>query len=159
MKEKFEKLCNSFKSGVMFWIIAYMLLYAIGEKIGDQSLYYAQVMKLTNIGNFLAQVFIAGTSYLILEVVLVHLANKTIETFETEEKPKKKIVKYAFVALLLITILLVAQYEIKERDIMNKTVLKLMISLVAIKAAIFIVAQAVNTCRYNRKLHEKNKEE
>lgn len=155
MKEKFEKITDSFKTGIILWIFAYMILYVIGYFGNELEIYNTEIMKLLNLGNFLAQVSIAGCTYVILEVTLLHFANNMIEAAELEKNASQKLVKNFLIAFAILAVLLIGLYYVKENKIMSKYTLKIMMTLIALKAIVFVVTQAVKTSVYNKKLQEK----
>lgn len=157
MKEKLERICNSFKSGVMIWIVSYLLLYVVSRYAGSFSIYNENVMKLLDVKNFIAQLFIAGFTYTILEVVLLHFIDNMIKSAEKEKNKVKEVVNSFVIAIIIIALLCVVLYILKEKNIISKYILKLMMTVIALKAVFFELNQVIKTNRYNKKLKEKNK--
>ena len=93
MKEIVERFCNSFKNGVILWIVAYFLLYAVGVYIEDITTYNAEIMKLLDVRNFIAQVVVAGFTYIALDLVFTKYFNEIIEIFNLNSVSKKKVIK------------------------------------------------------------------
>ena len=158
MKEKLERVYNSFKTGVMIWIFAYILLYIASIYVGDFSVYNENIMKLLDMKNFVAQLLIAGTTYITLEIVLLHFLDNMLKIQEQEKNKIQILVKNVLVATLVIAVLCVVLYVLKERNVISKYILKFMMTIIAFKAIVFCIAQVVNTNIYNKKLKEKNRE-
>ena len=75
MKEKLEYFCNSFKNGIILWIISYFLLYVVGLYIGDVSAYNNEILKLLSVKNFISQVVIVGFTYVALDLAFTYYFN------------------------------------------------------------------------------------
>ena len=158
MKERLEHVYNSFKTGVIIWILAYLLLYVVSGYAGDFAIYNENITKLLNVKNFVAQLLIAGFTYTTLEVVLLHFVDNMIKTMEQGKDKVKSITKNLIFATIIIAVLCVALYVLKERNVISKYILKLMMTIIAFKAVIFSIMQVRNTNVYNKKLKEKNRE-
>lgn len=158
MKENVEKIYSSFKTGVMIWILSYIMLNVVSAYVGDFSVYNENILKLLEVKNFIAQLLIAGFTYITLEVFLLHFADETIKLIEKNEKGIKKLIKNIVISILVITTLCVALYVLKEKNVISKYVLKLMMTIITFKVVVFCIIQVINTSRYNKKLKEKNKE-
>lgn len=158
MKENVEKIYGSFKTGVMIWILSYIMLNVVSAYVGDFSVYNENILKLLEVKNFIAQLLIAGFTYITLEVFLLHFADETIKLIEKNEKGIKKLIKNIVISILVITTLCVALYVLKEKNVISKYVLKLMMTIITFKVVVFCIIQVINTSRYNKKLKEKNKE-
>ena len=158
MKERLEHVYNSFKTGVIIWILAYLLLYVVSGYAGDFAIYNENITKLLNVKNFVAQLLIAGFTYTTLEVVLLHFVDNMIKTMEQGKDKAESIAKNLIFATIIIAVLCVALYVLKERNVISKYILKLMMTIIAFKAVIFSIMQVRNTNVYNKKLKEKNRE-
>lgn len=157
MKERVEKNYASFKTGVMIWILSYIMLYAVSAYVGDFSVYNENVLKLLDVKNFIAQLLISGFTYITLEIFLLHFADETIKLIEKNEKSMKKLVRNILLSILVISLLCVVLYVLKEKNVISKYILKFMMTIIAFKVVVFCIIQVINTNRYNRKLKEKNK--
>ena len=152
MKEKLGKIGNSFKTGVMIWIAAYILLYFFANYVNDISLYTMEILKLENVNIFIAQILISGFTYIVLEIGLIHFIDNTIKAIE--EKNGKSLVENSIISIIVLTLLLHILYMIKQMNIINRNVLKLMMIIIVIKCIIFISLQPIYKYRYNKKLKE-----
>lgn len=159
MKERFERVYSSFKTGVMIWIFSYILLYIVSGYVGDFSVYNENIMKLLDMKNFIAQLLIAGVTYMTLEVVLLHFVDESLQILEKNGNKAKTLLKNVVISTIVIAILCVALYVLKEKNIISKYILKFMMTIIAFKAVVFCIIQVINTGRYNKKLKEKNKEQ
>lgn len=157
MKDRVERFISGFKSGVLLWIVAYFLLYAVGLYIGDNSTYNAEIMKLLDVKNFMIQVVVAGFTYIALDLVFTKYFNDIVEIFNLNLKSKKKVIKDIFAIILILVILLPTLKYIKDVGIVNKAIMKLVVGLMILKAMVFAILQIINTYIYNKKLQEKNK--
>ncbi len=158
MKEKVERFCDSFKNGVFLWLVSYFLLYAVGVHIGDNSLYNAEIMKLLDVKNFLTQVIIVGVTYIALDLAFSKYFNNIVEVVSLNVSSKKKVLKDVIAIIVILLIILPTIEYIKDNNIVNKAIMKLMIGLIIFKTMIFCMVQTVKTDIYNKKLQEKNKE-
>lgn len=158
MKEKVEHFFNSFKNGVMLWMVSYFLLYAIGVYTGEVSIYNAEIMKLLDIRNFISQVVIAGLTYVALDVAFVYYFNNIVKIISLNIDSKRKVLKEIVAVVVIFLVVLPILYMAKEHNVINKIILKLMITLMILKTIIFCIAQMINTQIYNQKLQEKNKQ-
>ena len=158
MKDRVERLLNGFKNGVLFWLVAYFLLYAVGVYVGDISTYNAEIMKLLDVKNFITQVFVAGFAYIALDLVFTKYFNDILEVFSLNQNSKKRIIKDVIAVIVILSVLLPTLKYIKEVGIVNKAIMKIVVGLMILKAMIFSMGQIINTHIYNKKLQEKNKE-
>ena len=154
MKERVERVYNSFKTGVILWIFAYLLLYGVCFLVKDFSVYNSEVMKLLDVKNFVAQLLIAGATYITLEIVLLHFVDNMIKATE-EDMKGKAIAKSFVVSIFIIAILCVVLYIVKEKNIVSKYIIKLMMTIIGLNAVAFSIKQVINTNKYNKKLKEK----
>ena len=157
MIENYDRISNSFKTGVIVWILAYLLLYFTSAYVGDFSVYNENVMKLLDVRNFIAQLLIAGTTYIIFEIVLLQFVDNMLKVLETGKDKGKSIAKNLIGAIIVVTITCISLYVLKENGVITKYVLKLMMTLIGAKAVIFEITQVVKTNKFNKKLKEKNK--
>lgn len=158
MKEKLEYFFNSFKNGIILWIVSYFLLYAVGVYIGDVSAYNLEINKLLDVRCFVAQVMIAGFTYFALDIAFTYYFNNIVKIVGLNVDSKKKVLKEVIVLVLIFVVVLPVLEVLKEHNIINKNILKIMIGLLILKAIIFGIAQTVNNHIYNQKLQEKKKE-
>lgn len=157
MRENYDRISNSFKTGVIVWILAYLLLYFTSAYVGDFSVYNENVMKLLDVRNFIAQLLIAGTTYIIFEIVLLQFVDNMLKVLETGKDKGKSIAKNLIGAIIVVTITCISLYVLKENGVITKYVLKLMMTVIGAKAVIFEITQVVKTNKFNKKLKEKNK--
>lgn len=157
MKEKLDYFCNSFKNGIILWIISYLLLYAVGVYIGDVSAYNAEVMKLLDVNNFLAQLVIVGFTYVALELAFTYYFNNIVKIIGLKVDSKKELLKQIVIMVIIFVLVLPILRVVKNHDIVNKNIIKLMCALMIFKAMIFCTVQMIKTEIYNKKLQEKNK--
>lgn len=157
MRENYDRISNSFKTGVIVWILAYLLLYFTSAYVGDFSVYNENVMKLLDVRNFIAQLLIAGTTYIIFEIVLLQFVDNMLKILETGKDKGKSIAKNLIGAIIVVTITCISLYVLKENGVITKYVLKLMMTVIGAKAVIFEITQVVKTNKFNKKLKEKNK--
>ena len=157
MIENYDRISNSFKTGVIVWILAYLLLYFTSAYVGDFSVYNENVMKLLDVRNFIAQLLIAGTTYIIFEIVLLQFVDNMLKILETGKDKGKSIAKNLIGAIIVVTITCISLYVLKENGVITKYVLKLMMTVIGAKAVIFEITQVVKTNKFNKKLKEKNK--
>lgn len=157
MKEKLERFGNSFKSGVMIWILSYLVLAGIGTVLGTSLVYNAEIIKLTDPINFISQILIAGITYFVLETVLLDFVDKMLKV--ADKKEGNDLVKTLIFYIVVIAILCVALYIVKECEIISKYVMKIMMLIIVIQCTIFEFKQLINNARFNKKLKEKNKSE
>ena len=157
MRENYDRISNSFKTGVIVWILAYLLLYFTSAYVGDFSVYNENVMKLLDVRNFIAQLLIAGTTYIIFEIVLLQFVDNMLKSLETGKDKGKAIAKNLIGAIIVVTITCISLYVLKENGVITKYVLKLMMTVIGAKAVIFEITQVVKTNKFNKKLKEKNK--
>ncbi len=157
MKEKLDYFCNSFKNGIILWIISYLLLYAVGVHIGDVSAYNAEILKLLDVKNYILQILIAGISYAALDFSFTYYFNNIIKILELNVKSKKELLKDVVILIIVFSVVLSFLEIVKELDIINRNIIKLMFFLMIMKTIIFCTAQMVKTEIYNQKLQEKNK--
>lgn len=157
MIENYDRISNSFKTGVIVWILAYLLLYFTSAYVGDFSVYNENVMKLLDVRNFIAQLLIAGTTYIIFEIVLLQFVDNMLKVLETGKDKGKSIAKNLIGAIIVVTITCISLYVLKENGVITKYVLKLMMTVIGAKAVIFEITQVVKTNKFNKKLKEKNK--
>ena len=158
MKDRVDRFVNGFKNGVLLWIVAYFLLYAVGLYVGDNSTYNAEIMKLLDVKNFITQVIVAGITYIALDLVFTKYFNDILEIFSLNQNSKKRVVKDIVAIIVILVVLLPTLKYIKEVGVVNKAIMKLIVGLMILKAMIFSISQMVNTYIYNKKLQEKNKE-
>lgn len=158
MKDRVDRFVNGFKNGVLLWIVAYFLLYAVGLYAGDNSTYNAEIMKLLDVKNFITQVIVAGITYIALDLVFTKYFNDILEIFSLNQNSKKRVVKDIVAIIVILVVLLPTLKYIKEVGVVNKAIMKLIVGLMILKAMIFSISQMVNTYIYNKKLQEKNKE-
>ena len=156
MKEKFERFGNSFKTGVMIWILSYLLLACIGNVLGTSLVYDSEIIKLTNPINFLVQVLISGITYFILETVLLDFVDSMLRNIDKRET--KNIFKSLIFYVLIIAIVCVVLYIVKEKNIISKYIMKLMMSIIVVQVIVFELMQLRKNTIYNKKLKEKNNE-
>ena len=157
MKEKLEYFCNSFKNGIILWIISYLLLYAVGVYIGDVSAYKAEVMKLLDANNFCMQVVIVGFTYVALDLAFTYYFNTIVKIIGLKVDSKKELLKEIIAIVVIFVVVLPLLYIVKEHNIVNKNIIKLMIALMIMKSIVFGIVQTVRSEMYNKKLQEKNK--
>ena len=157
MKEKLEYFCNSFKNGIILWIISYLLLYAVGVYIGDVSVYKAEVMKLLDANNFCMQVVIVGFTYVALDLAFTYYFNNIVKIIGLKVDSKKELLKEIIAIVVIFVVVLPLLYIVKEHNIVNKNIIKLMIALMIMKSIVFGIVQTVRSEMYNKKLQEKNK--
>lgn len=157
MKEKLEYFCNSFKNGIILWIISYFLLYAVGLYIGDVSVYNAEVMKLLDVNNFMTQVVIVGFTYVALDLAFTYYFNNIVKIIGLKVDSKKELLKEIIAIIVIFVIVLPLLEVVKDYNIVNKNIIKLMVTLMILKAIIFCTTQMIKTEIYNKKLQEKNK--
>ena len=169
MRENYDRISNSFKTGVIVWILAYLLLYFTSAYVGDFSVYNENVMKLLDVRNFIAQLLIAGTTYIIFEIVLLQFVDNMLKILETGKDKGKSIAKNLIGEIIVVTtttiiigpnietITCISLYVLKENGVITKYVLKLMMTVIGAKAVIFEITQVVKTNKFNKKLKEKNK--
>lgn len=156
MKEKFERFGNSFKTGVIVWIISYLVLALISNVLGNTLVYDAEIIKLTNPINFLMQVLISGLTYFVLEAVLLDFVDNMLKRLCKKET--KNIIKLTVIYVLIIAIVCVVLYTVKEKQIISKYIMKLMMAIIVIQVIIFELMQLRNNAIFNKKLKEKNNE-
>lgn len=157
MKEKLEYFCNSFKNGIILWIISYLLLYAVGVYIGDVSAYKAEVMKLLDANNFCMQVVIVGFTYVALDLAFTYYFNNIVKIIGLKVDSKKELLKEIIAIVVIFVVVLPLLYIVKEHNIVNKNIIKLMVALMIMKSIVFGIVQTVRSEMYNKKLQEKNK--
>ena len=114
-------------------------------------------MKLLDVRNFIAQLLIAGTTYIIFEIVLLQFVDNMLNILETGKDKGKSIAKNLIGAIIVVTITCISLYVLKENGVITKYVLKLMMTVIGAKAVIFEITQVVKTNKFNKKLKEKNK--
>lgn len=158
MKEKLEYFCNSFKDGIILWIISYLLLYAVGVHIGDVSAYNAEVMKLLDAKNFMLQLVIVGFTYVTIYLAFTYYFNNIVKIIGLKVDSKKELLKQIAIIVLIFVVVLPLLRVVKDHDIVNKNIIKIMVALMLFKAMIFGIVQTVRSDIYNKKLQEKNKE-
>lgn len=157
MKEKLEYFFNSFKNGIMLWIISYLLLYAVGRYIGDTSAYNAEVMKLLNVNNFIFQIVIVGFIYVSLDLAFTYYFNNIVKIVGLKVESKKALLKEVLAIVIIFVLVFPILEVVKEHDIVNKNIIELMITLMIMKAIVIGIIQTIKTEIYNKKLQEKNK--
>lgn len=157
MKEKLEYFLNSFKNGIILWMISYFLLYAVGVYIGDVSAYNAEIVKLLDVKNFIAQVVIVGFTYVALDLAFTYYFNNIVKIIGLKVDSKKKVLKEIIAIIVIFVVLLPVLEVVKDHNIVNKNIIKLMVTLMILKVIIFCTAQMIRTEIYNKKLQEKNR--
>lgn len=156
MKEKLEYFFNSFKNGIILWIISYLLLYAVGLYIGDVSAYNAEVMKLLDANNFIMQLVIVGFTYVALDLAFTYYFNNIVKIVGLKVDSKKELLKEIIAIVLIFVVVLPILEVVKEYNIVNKNIIKLMVTLMIMKAIVFGIVQTIRSEMYNKKLQEKN---
>ena len=155
MVELLNNFKESMKKGVILWIIAHFLLYVLESFTEDLTVYNEQITKLYNPGIFLGQLLYSGLMYTALEVVFGFLTDNIFKYSVKGEK--NKVLVNVFLAVLIITIVCISMYVVKKVDLVNKTILKLMVFVIFLKAIFSVVMTVRNNTLYNAKLQEKNK--
>lgn len=155
--EKIKKIWNSFKSGVVTWIFAYLAMYLVALKIGAMDEYNAQVEKLTNGINLFLQVLISGVAYVILEVYVIGFMNKIIESIDKDSVAKTA--RNLIISIITWVILGIVLRFANVEKIIGDAILTFMLLITILKGIIFMICQQINTYRYNKKLKEKMNEE
>lgn len=157
MKEKLEYFLNSFKNGIVLWIISYLLLYAVGLYIGDVSAYNVEVMKLLDVNNFILQLVIVGFTYVALDLAFTYYFNNIVKIVGLKVDSKKELLKEIIAIVVIFVVVLPILEVVKEHDIVNKNIIKIMVSVMIMKAIVFGIVQTIRSEMYNKKLQEKNK--
>lgn len=157
MKEKLEYFLNSFKNGIVLWIISYLLLYAVGIYIGDVSAYNVEVMKLLDVNNFIMQLVIVGFTYVALDLAFTYYFNNIVKIVGLKVDSKKELLKEIIAIVVIFVVVLPILEVVKEHDIVNKNIIKIMVSVMIMKAIVFGIVQTIRSEMYNKKLQEKNK--
>lgn len=157
MKEKLEYFLNSFKNGIVLWIISYLLLYAVGLYIGDVSAYNVEVMKLLDVNNFIMQLVIVGFTYVALDLAFTYYFNNIVKIVGLKVDSKKELLKEIIAIVVIFVVVLPILEVVKEHDIVNKNIIKIMVSVMIMKAIVFGIVQTIRSEMYNKKLQEKNK--
>ena len=157
MKEKLEYFLNSFKNGIVLWIISYLLLYAVGLYIGDVSAYNVEVMKLLDVNNFIMQLVIVGFTYVALDLAFTYYFNNIVKIVGLKVDSKKELLKEIIAIVVIFVVVLAILEVVKEHDIVNKNIIKIMVPVKIMKAIVFGIVQTFSSEMYNNKLQEKNK--
>lgn len=154
MKEKLEYFCNSFKNGIILWIISYFLLYVVGLYIGDVSAYNNEILKLLSVKNFISQVVIVGFTYVALDLAFTYYFNNIVKIIGLKVDSKKKVVKEIIALVVIFVVVLPILYQVKEHNIVNKNIIKIMVAVMILKAILFGIIQTIRAEIYNKKLQE-----
>lgn len=152
MKEFFD----SFKTGIMILIIAYLILALVCNFSGSNSFYVEQIQKLENPLNALIQLAYAGLTYTLLTITFKVFVDNIIKG--VDQNNKKKVLKNAVVAAIIVALVVTASYYMKEYRLLHKTIVKLMFAVLTIEAIGFVIRKIVENTVYNSKLKEKNGE-
>ena len=155
MKEIMNNFKESMKKGIVLWVIAHLLLYVLESWTGEISIYNAQITKLYNPANFALQLIYVGLMYTALEVVFCFLIDNIFKYSVKGEK--NKVTLNAILAVVIIAIVCVSIYFVKTADLVNKTILKLMVLMIVIKTMFSVVCTVRDNSVFNAKLQEKNK--
>ena len=79
-----KRIWNSFKSGIVTWVFAYMAMYIIALNINAMDEYKMQVLKLADGMNLFYQIIISGIAYVLLEVCIIGFMNRIIKSVDTK---------------------------------------------------------------------------
>ena len=151
-----DLLKEGLKKGIIIWIAAHLLLYVLCAYQNDFTLYDAQIDKLHSIKNFVTQLVYVMFLYTSLSAVFeVYVDNMFKYSAKGEHK---EAVKNAVIALIITLVICVTMVAIKQKDIVHKTIIKLMVLLMFFKAVVLVIKQVIDNSVYNKKLQEKNKE-
>ena len=151
-----DLLKEGLKKGIIIWIAAHLLLYVLCAVQNDFTLYDAQIDKLHSIKSFTTQLVYSMFLYTSLSAVFAVYVDNMFKY--SAKGDYKAVVKNAALAILITLIVCVTMFAVKQKDIVHKTIIKLMIMLMFLKAIALVVGQVVNNSVYNKKLQEKNKE-
>lgn len=154
MKEKLLNVYDSMKTGIVLWIVAHLLLFVICGYVGDYEVYNNQIFKLLNPVNFLAQIAFSGLMYVVLRIIFEHFVDNLLKA--VAEEKNEIIAQNVIYLIVILSLLLISMYFVKELDIVNKAIMKLMVVIIAIQAIAIILREIFETAKYNKKLHEKN---
>lgn len=156
MKEKFLNVYSCMKTGIVLWVVAHLLLFVICGYVGDYEVYNNQILKLLNPVNFLVQIAFSGLMYVVLRIVFEHFVDNLLKA--VAEKKEETITQNVIYLIIILALLFTAMYFVKELDIVNKAIMKLMVIIIAVQAIVIILREILDTAKYNKKLHEKNSE-
>ena len=145
---------ETMKKGIVLWIIAHLLLFVLSTSQNEGSLYDEQINKLHCPVNFAMQVLYAGAMYTALEIVFKYFIDNVFKASSTGDK--KALYKNSIYAVLLVAIVCLSMYFVKEIDLVNKVILKLMIAVIFIKAMASVIITVRNNTVYNQKLRKIN---
>ena len=146
---------ESMKKGIVLWVISYLLLYVLESFTENLDVYNAQITKLYNPANFAAQIIYAGLMYTGLELAFGFFIDNIFKY--SVKGDKDKIVLNVIFAVSLLVVLCASIYAVKTVDLVNKTILKLMVLMIIVKVMFSVVCTVRDNTLYNEKLQEKNK--
>lgn len=154
MKEKLLNVYGCMKTGIVLWVVAHLLLFVICGYIGDYEVYNNQIFKLLNPVSFFVQIAFSGLMYVVLRIVFEHFVDNLLKA--VAEGNNEKTAQNLIYIIVILTLLFTSMYFVKELDIINKAIMKLMVIIIAVQAIVVIVIEIFDTSKYNKKLHEKN---
>lgn len=155
MEERLEKLANDFKTGIFYWVIAYLVYYVYAKTINNIGIYNKQILTLINGDDLFHQAAMSGFSYVILKAAVKEFCNRL---GKIESGTVKDCVKNIVTGLLIVA---VAGAFLEVADIsglVGEDIYSIMVFIVIIEGMTYGMKQAVNTSVYNKKLKEKQKE-
>lgn len=156
MKEKLEFLSNSFKNGIILWLVSLLSLYVVGVYIGDTYTYNLEILKLLDVKNFILQLLTVGFTDFSLELVFSCYCNSFERVITLKSKTQKEISKEILIILIVCVILIPLMIVVEDLNIINKSIIEIMFLIIFLKAIIFCIAQVIRTIIYNKKIREKN---
>jgi Kef-type K+ transport system membrane component KefB len=156
MREFLKTFKESIKTGIVLLIIAYLLLAVICGISNEMDFYIEQINKLHDPINFAMQLTYAGLAYTALVFTFKVFVDNLLRAVAKNDK--KRAVANALAVAVIIIIVCVVSYYMKEVKIVNKNIIKLMFVVLMLEAIVFIIKKMVDNTVYNNKLKEKNKE-
>lgn len=154
MKENKLNVFESMKTGIVLWVVAHLLLYLISGYVGDFEVYNNQILKLLNPINFAVQVAFSALMCVVLRIVYEHFVDNLLKA--VAENKREKMVQNITYIIIILALLFISMYFVKELDIINKAIMKLMVIVIAVQAIAIILREIFDTAKYNKKLHEAN---
>lgn len=152
-----KRIWNSFKTGIVTWVFAYMAMYIIALNINAMDEYKMQVLKLADGMNLFYQILISGIAYVLLEVCVIGFMNRIIKSVDTKSV-SRTVVNMILTLLLFVGLGALLRFSEVEK-IIGTSVLTFMLCFTILKGIAYVISQQINTYIYNKKLNEKLNEE